>query len=180
MARFFGFKEKVRSAGPNSVDDYPENGGLEEIGGLSQLYSPEQDATVHVRDIADVLQEMGKLTEVQLSELRHAQETTDGDICKIIAEKNFAEEPDISMARASLYGFEFRRIEPDQVDKQTLSKLKLDYIKSNRIMPVALNGEKLVVATSHPGDLFVIEDVKRQTQMSLETVVCLDEDIDKV
>jgi type IV pilus assembly protein PilB len=180
MARIFGFREKVQSAGLNSVEDYPENTGLEEISGLSQLYSPEQDATVHVRDIADVLQEMGKLTEEQLSQLRKIQESTDKDICKIITEKNFVKEPDISIARASLYGYEFRKIEPDQVDKKAFSKLKLDYIKNNRIMPVAVSDEKLVVATSHPGDLFVIEDVKRQTQMSLEIVVCTDEDINSV
>jgi type IV pilus assembly protein PilB len=180
MARIFGFREKIQSAGLNSVEDYPENNGLEEISGLSQLYSPEQDATVHVRDIADVLQEMGKLTEEQLLQLRKIQETTDKDICKIITEKSFVKEPDISIARASLYGYEFRKIEPDQVDKKAFSKLKLDYIKSNRIMPVAISDENLVVATSHPGDLFVIEDVKRQTQMSLEIVVCTDEDIDSI
>ena len=180
MARIFGFRAKVQSDGLNPIDDCTDSDGLEEISGLSQLYSPEQDATVHVRDIADVLHEMGKISEEQLSELRQIQQKTDEDICKIIAEKNFAVEPDISMARASLYGFEFRRIEPDHVDKQVLTKLKLDYIKSNRIMPIAVNGENLVVATSRPGDLFVIEDVKRQTQMSLETVVCMDGDIDKV
>ena len=180
MARIFGFKTKVQSAGLNPSDDYSDNGGLEEISGLSQLYSPEQDAAVHVRDIADVLHEMGKITAEQLSELRQIQQRTDEDVCKIIAEKKFAVEPDISMARASLYGFEFRKIEPDQVDKHALTKLKLDYIKSNRIMPIAVDGEDLVVATSHPGDLFIIEDVKRQTQMSIETVVCIDADIDKV
>jgi len=46
-------------------------------------------------------------------------------------------------------------------------------------MPIALQGENLLVATSRPADLFIIEDVKRQTQMSVETVVCLEEDIDK-
>ncbi len=180
MARIFGFKAKVQSAGLNPVDDYPEDEGLEEISGLSQLYSPEQDSTVHIRDIADVLREMGKISEEQLSELRDIQQKTDDDICKIIIEKNLVGEPDISMARASLYGFEFRKIEQDQVDEQAFSKLKLDYIKSNRIMPIAINGENLVVATSHPGDLFVIEDVKRQTQMNIEIVVCQDEDIDGI
>jgi type IV pilus assembly protein PilB len=180
MARIFGFKTKDQSAGLNPVGDYPDNNGLEEICGLSQLYSPEQDAAVHVRDIADVLHEMGKITPEQLSELRQIQQRTDEDVCKIITQKNFAVEPDISMARAGLYGFEFRRIEPDQVDKHILTKLKLDYIKSNRIMPISVDGENLVVATSHPGDLFIIEDVKRQTQMNVETVVCLDGDIDKV
>ncbi|MBN2182320.1 MAG: Flp pilus assembly complex ATPase component TadA [Sedimentisphaerales bacterium] len=180
MARIFGFKSKVQSAGLDSLDDYRDYDGLEEISGLSQLYSPEQDATVHVRDIADVLQEMGKITAEQLSEIRQVQQQTNKDICKIIAEKKFAEEPDISTARADLHGLEFRKIEPDQVDKQVLTRLKLEYIKSNRIMPIAVNGENLVVATSRPGDLFVIEDVRRQTQMSLEMVVCMDSDIDKV
>ena len=180
MARIFGFKAKDQSIGLNSVEDFPDNDGLEEINGLSQLYSPEQDAAVHVRDIADVLREMDKISEEQLSELRGIQEKTDVDICKIIIEKNMVAEPEISMARAGLYGFEFRKIEPDQIDKHAFSRLNPDYIKSNRIMPVAINGDNLVVATSRPGDLFVIEDVKRQTQMNLETVVCTDEDIDNV
>ena len=180
MARIFGFKAKDQSIGLNSVEDFPDNDGLEEINGLSQLYSPEQDAAVHVRDIADVLREMDKISEEQLSELRGIQEKTDVDICKIIIEKNMVGEPEISMARAGLYGFEFRKIEPDQIDKHAFSRLNPDYIKSNRIMPVAINGDNLVVATSRPGDLFVIEDVKRQTQMNLETVVCTDEDIDNV
>jgi type IV pilus assembly protein PilB len=84
------------------------------------------------------------------------------------------------MARAGLYGFEFRRIEPEQVNKDVFSKLEPDYIRSNRIMPIAVQGESLVVATSRPADLFVIEDVKRQTQMNVETIVCMEEDIDKV
>jgi len=37
-----------------------------------------------------------------------------------------------------------------------------------------------VVATSRPADLFVIEDVKRQAQMKVETVVCPEQDIDTV
>lgn len=180
MARIFGFKSKNQSIGLNPVDDYPDNNGLEEINGLSQLYSPEQDSSVHVRDIADVLREMDKISDEQLSELRGIQKDSDVDICKIIIEKNMVGEPDISMARAGLYGFEFRKIEPDQIDKQAFSKLDPEYIKSNRIMPVTVNGDNLIVATSRPGDLFVIEDVKRQTQMNLETVVCMDEDIDSV
>jgi len=59
-------------------------------------------------------------------------------------------------------------------------KLDLDYIRSNRIMPVAVTGDTLVVATSRPADLFVIEDVKRQAQMKVETVVCPEQDIDTV
>ncbi len=154
--------------------------GLEEICGLSQLYSPEQDSAVHVRDIADVLQEMERITEDQLSEIRLIQEQTNQDVLKIIIEKGFAKEPDISLARANLYHLEFFEIELDKVDKKAFFKLEPDYIKNNRIMPIGFRGEKLLVATSHPGDFFVIEDVKRKTNMEIETVVCLDGNIDTI
>jgi type IV pilus assembly protein PilB len=183
MARIFGFKLKEQRSCKNQNGGYSDNGGDEEISGLSQLYSPEpeQDKVTQIRDVADVLSEMGKITADQLSELRRIQkERTNCDICQVITELHLANEPDISMARAGLHGLEFRRIEPEQVNSDVFSKLEPDYIRSNRIMPIAVRGETLVVATSRPADLFVIEDVKRQTKMNIETIVCLEEDIDKV
>ncbi len=181
MARIFGFRLKAGRSGENQISGHSDNGCDEEISGLSQLYCPEQDSANQIRDVADVLSEMGKITVDQLSELRRVQKKRPSrDICQIITELHLAEEPDISMARAGLYGFEFCRVEPEQVDRDVFKKLELDYIKSNRIMPIALRDETLVVATSRPSDLFVIEDVKRQTQKDIETIVCLEEDIDKV
>ncbi|TSA55792.1 MAG: type II/IV secretion system protein [Planctomycetaceae bacterium] len=183
MARIFGFKVKEQRTSKNQINGHLDNGDDEEISGLSQLYSPEQEqeSATQIRDEADVLSEMGKVTGEQLSELRRIQKKrANCDICQLIKELNLAHEPDISMARANLYGCEFQKIEPDKVDKNVFNKLDLEYIKSNRIMPIEIKGEILVVATSHPADLFIIEDVKRQTQMKTETVVCLDEDIDKV
>ena len=183
MARIFGFKVKEQWTRKNQNSDYLDNGDDEEINGLSQLYSPEQEqeSATQIRDEADVLSETGKITGEQLSELRRIQKKrANCDIYQLIKELNLAHEPDISMARANLYGFEFKKIEPEKVDKNVFNKLDLGYIKSNRIMPITVRDEILVVATSRPADLFVIEDVKRQTQMKIETVVCLDEDIDNV
>ena len=181
MARIFGFKTKEEPNGLNLADDYSENDGLEEICGLSQLYSPEQDSAVHARDIADVLQEMERITEDQLAEIRLLHEQSNQDVLKIITEKGFAQEPDISLARANLYHMEFFEIELEKIDKGAFHKLDLDYIKNNRIMPIGFRGEKLLIATSHPGDMFVIEDVKRRlNDMEIETVVCLDKAIDEV
>ncbi len=183
MARIFGFRVKEELAGKNQVNGHFDDGDDEEISGLSQLYSPEQEQenATHIRDVADVLSETGKITGEQLSELRRIQrQRTNCDICQLLEELNMAHEPDISIVRAGLYGFEFKKIEPEQIDKNAFNKLDLEYVKSNRIMPIAIRDEILIVATSRPADLFVIEDVKRQTQMKTETVVCLDEDIDNV
>ena len=183
MARIFGFKVKEQQACKNQINGQLDSGDDEEISGLSQLYSPEQEqeSVTQIRDEADVLSEMEKITGEQLSELRRIQKKrTNCDICQLIKELNLAHEPDISMARANLFGCEFQKVEPEKVEKNVFNKLDFEYIKSNRIVPIAVRDEILVVATSHPADLFIIEDVKRQTQMKTETVVCMDEDIDKV
>jgi type IV pilus assembly protein PilB len=182
MARIFGFKIKEQRTGNSQVGVHSDSGDVDEISGLSLLYSPEQEqeSSSQIRDVADVLSEMGKITSDQLSELRRTQkQKAHCDVCQVIKELNLANEPDISMAKANLYGFEFKRVEPEQIDKKAFNKLDLEYINRNRIMPIAFRDDTLIVATSHPADLFVIEDVKRQTQMNTETVVCLDEDIDK-
>jgi len=184
MARVFGFRHREdysgeEHIGPPEADS--DNLCAEEISGLSTLYSPEQESPAHVRDVADVLSEWGKIAAEQLSEIRRIQEQrVNCDCAEIIKELKIADEPEISMARASLYGFDFRRVEPEQVDRDAFGKLELSYIKSNLVMPIAVRGETLVVATSRPADLFIIEDIKRQTRMDVEVVVCLDEDINKV
>ncbi len=181
MTRLFGFGLKENWTGDNGVGDYFGNNVSEEIKGLSNLYCPQEESAVHVQDVADVLYEMGKIATDQLSEIRQTQKKQPNcDITQIIRELKLADEPEISMARASLYGFEFRRIEPEQIDNRAFDKLELTYIKSNHIMPIAIHGDTLTVATSRPADLFVVEDVKRQTRMNVEVVVCPDEDINKV
>ena len=183
MAGIFGFRRKDKeplSVG-TQVAGYKDDSCDEEISGLSQLYCPEQDSVSHTRDVADVLSETGKINGDQLSQVRQLQkEKPNCDILETIRALKLVDEPDISVAQANLYDMEFRRIEPEQVDRRVFGKLELNYVRSNRIMPVSVRGDVLLVATSRPADLFIIEDVKRQAQMNVETVVCLEEDIDKV
>ena len=180
MKSFLGFGTKEKRSGAESTNNNSGNNS-EQICGLSQLYCPEQEVVAHIRDVADILHEKEIISDQQLSELRRVQEKNAScDICQVIANLNYADETEIAKAKASLYEFEFVKLEPEKTDKEAFEKLETDYIKSNRIIPIALKGETLVAATSRPSDLFIIEDVKRQTGMNLEVVVCLEEDIEKV
>ncbi len=181
MARIFGFKLKDGRSSENRAEARLNDSFEEEISGLSQLYSPGEDSVTKIRDVADVLSEMGTITSEQLSEVRRKQKAKPScDVSQVITELRLASEVDIAMARAGLYGLEFRQIDPETVDRDVFGSLDIDYIRNNRIMPIAIKDQIMVIATSHPADLFVIEDVKRQTRMNTETIVCLDSDIDKV
>ncbi|MBN1806518.1 MAG: hypothetical protein JW837_14815, partial [Sedimentisphaerales bacterium] len=119
MARLFNFRLKDRQYEKNVTDENSENTGNEEIIGLSQLYCPEQGKAADIRDVADVLLEMGKIDEKQLSKIRAAhKKKADSDISEIIIGLKLADKNDILTAQAGIYGLEFRHIEPDDVQNE--------------------------------------------------------------
>ncbi|NLH16791.1 MAG: type II/IV secretion system protein [Phycisphaerae bacterium] len=148
--------------------------------GLCNLYSPQVNETAHVRDIADVLLESNKLTTAQFDQIRQEEQKKGGcDIEKHLRSIGVSSE-DLLQAKASLYGFEFRKITPEQIDRTAFGKLPLDYIKTNHVMPIALNENTLVVATSRPANVFAFDDIKRQTNLQISVIVCTDADIEAV
>jgi type IV pilus assembly protein PilB len=152
-----------------------------EIRGLSDLYFPGEEAgESRVRDIADVLLEMGKLTAQQHAQLRQEQSVkpTGSDVATLLLETGLSDADDVLEARAKLYDMEFRHIEPKDIEKEAFEKLDVDFIKRNSVCPIAIEEEDLVVATSEPANVFAIEDVKRQTKMNPQVIVCSQEDID--
>jgi len=162
--------------------EYLESGqdGTEDqsIRGLSDLYSPQDDSDSHVHDIADILCEIGKITHEQLEHLRQQQRTKPtSDVATWLLNAGLANSDDILMAKAGLYGLEFRRIALENVEKRAFEKLEVDFIKTNSVCPIAIEQDTLLVATSEPANVFAIEDVKRRTQMDVRVVVCSAEDI---
>lgn len=147
--------------------------------GLQVLYAPEKTEESHIRDVADVLVEMGKLNSEQLGKVHQEDlKKNCGNLEQLIMESGAASAEDVLMAKAKLYGFEFRHIEPPMVDREAFDKLNIHYVQSNHIMAVEIKDQSLIVATSDPANVFAIDDVKRQTNMSIATVlVCMEEDI---
>jgi type IV pilus assembly protein PilB len=148
------------------------------IRGLIELYSPDDSGKSHPYDIADVLVEMGRLTQQQCVQLRQEHSDKAGsDIETLLLKSGLSSPDDILMAKAKLYGLEFRQIDPQTIDKEAFNKLDVDFIKGNSVMPIAIENENLVVATSQPENVFAIEEVKRQTRMKVQVIVCPQENI---
>jgi type IV pilus assembly protein PilB len=150
------------------------------VPGLSNLYSPESATAVHVRDVADVLVEMGRMTDAQLDELRSSGCTNASKLEKLIIEKEYSDVNDILEAKAKIFGHEFRKLVVETIDISAFEKVDIAYIKANHVMPIAFNGEALVVATDKPGDVFAIDDIARQTGKEIEVAICKSSDIDDI
>ncbi|UCC23338.1 MAG: Flp pilus assembly complex ATPase component TadA [Planctomycetota bacterium] len=173
-----GGSQECFGAGGASNEDCFEN---EPIRGLSDLYFPQEDDGAPVKDIADVLVDMGKLTAGDRASLRQEQSAKPGsDVATLLLKSGRVSKADISQARARLYGMEFRDIQPDEVEKQAFRMLDIDFIKNTSVCPIAIQSDTLVVATSEPANLFAIEEVKRKTQMNVQVVACTSEAIEAV
>jgi len=176
MKRFFG---------NNKGDGTPENTGetrgeISLAPGLCTLYSPEMSELTHIRDLADVLCDSGRITARQLEHIRQRQRAGSGTDVEQVLVKFGVDKDDILRAKATLHGFEFRSIGAEDVDRNAFDRLDPDYIRSSHVMPVAVKEGRLVVATSEPANIFAIDDVKRQVGMPVEVVVCSEGDITAV
>lgn len=176
------FKKKEDPSPPGTVGlvDLPTEGDPS-VRGLSDLYCPDPgpDPQSHVHDIADILQEMGKVTEDQYARLRlHQASNPACDSVAWLVQEKCVDPDDVLSANAQLYGLEFQPIAPADVEKEAFEKLDSDFIRHSCVLPVRVEGQTLVVATSEPANAFALEDVERQTGMELKVVVCRKEDIE--
>ena len=157
-------------------DDLGEN---DSIRGLSEIYVPEITQQPDNRGISDILLDKGKITAQQHQNIKEQLKKANIDIASVLIQKGVAHE-DILAAKAELYDLEFWQIEPETVEKATFEKLDSDFIKSNLICPVAIDGKELIVATSEPDNILAIEEAKKLTPMDLKVVVCAEEDIEAI
>jgi type IV pilus assembly protein PilB len=183
MLRFRSHSKDAAPADPGPArDDHGAATALcaedDEVRGLSDLYSPEPTSQSHVRDVADVLLELGKIGDEQYGRLRRELMNRPGmDPATWLLKEGLIDSDDVLCAKAKLGGLEFRRISPQDVQKQAFEKLDLDFIQRSSIVPVAIEDDALLVATSEPANVFAIEDVKRQTGMEVHVVICSPSDI---
>ncbi len=183
MLRFLSNSKQSAPKGPAPTDASETTAAIAfaddgEVRGLSDLYSPEPTSQTHIRDVADVLMEMEKITDEQYGRLRRElMNRPDIDAATWLLKEGFVVAGDVLQAKAELGGMEFRQISPDQVDRDAFDKLDLAFIQRSSIVPIEIDEGVLVVGTSEPSNIFAVEDVKRQTEMDVRVVVCSPEDV---
>jgi hypothetical protein len=153
------------------------------VEGLTAIYSPQdetkENAGVCVRDVADALVAIGRLTSDELANVRGEQfKNTGEDTAQILLRLKYVNKDDILAARAHIYGFEFRHIKPEQIDRQAFGKLDTSFIAGNRIVPMSIDDNLLTVAMAEPENVFAIDEVKVRTGLDVNVIVCSPEDID--
>ena len=177
MKRLFGKKTECPQADYSAVLDL-DAGQTDLTPGLQNLYSPQATTQTRIRDIADVLLEDELLSDEQMETIRNQQREKGADIETLLTEQGFDTEL-LLRAKAKLYGYEFRTITPEQIERKAFSLMDIKTIRESKVMPIKTTEDgALLVATTQPSNVFAIDDVKRQTGMPVDVVVCVIEDIE--
>ncbi|MFZ9010353.1 MAG: GspE/PulE family protein [Anaerohalosphaeraceae bacterium] len=177
MKRLFGKKTECPQADYSAVLDL-DAGQTDLTPGLQNLYSPQATTQTRIRDIADVLLEDELLSDEQMETIRNQQREKGADIESLLTEQGFDTEL-LLRAKAKLYGYEFRTITPEQIERKAFSLMDIKTIRESKVMPIKTTEDgALLVATTQPSNVFAIDDVKRQTGMPVDVVVCVIEDIE--
>jgi type IV pilus assembly protein PilB len=174
MRRLFWKTRSQEQDTPGLSDYEAETIGL--APGLQNLYSPTAVSKTQVRDVADFLVEDSILSPAQIEMLRSEQQRGTVDLERYLQKLGISK-VDILKAKARLYGFEYRSVTAEEIDKETFKKLDLSYIRSNLMLPIAVKDGVLILGTADPSNVFGVDDVRRHVSMPVDVVVCLDDEI---
>lgn len=117
----------------------------------------------------------GLITEEQLEEL--LSNINGKSIVKAITEKGYASEKDVARVMAKISGLEFVDLSTYEIDPNAATIISEEIAQKYRLIPIKLDGNKLVVAISDPTNVIAIDDLEIITGYEIEPVVAAESEI---
>jgi len=146
---------------------------------LSDLWQPEENSqAARPTALEDRLCELGHISSEQMEQARSIHRKTPRKrLGQILLEMGVISEANLMACLAEQYGVPFVRVTRDQMDMKVFGLLDKLYMEQHQIIPLGLEGDKLVVATTDPTNVFLLDEVKRKTGKPLAVRICPSEDI---
>ncbi len=123
------------------------------------------------RRIGDKLVALGVISEKQLAEALDAQRLAPAPLGSILVRQGVITEECLLDALAAEYGVAAWPLTTKPVDPAALGKVPESICREYQILPVAVEGKKLLVATSNPEDLEAMDMVRYATRMTVVPVL---------
>ncbi len=131
------------------------------------------------KDLGEVLVGKGIISAEDLSQARETQRSAPGDIGRIIVDLGFAEDRDVTKARAEVMGLQFVDLSTQRIDESAAKSLPERIAKQHKLLPIAKNGGKLTVAIADASNPMALQDVRLSTgAQQIQCVLSTEDDID--
>ena len=126
------------------------------------------------KELGDALVEKKAISAEQLAEAREVQRSAPGDIGRIVVDLGFADEKAVTQVRAETLNLPFVDLQTQKIDPSAVNAVPEHIAKRHKVLPIAKNGNRLIVAVVNPTDLLAVQDIKlasgaQQVSMALST-----------
>jgi type IV pilus assembly protein PilB len=134
---------------------------------LSDVWAPADDEQVQDLDLRALLRERHIVSDEILASADNIIKQSPGKKLEDVLLEMGADEIELLRVLAEVNRLDFERInfsdddEPG-FDRTMLNRLGLDFVKQNYVMPLRRENKRLVVGTTRPDDIFLLDDVKRK------------------
>ncbi|MEY3143441.1 MAG: Flp pilus assembly complex ATPase component TadA [Planctomycetota bacterium] len=133
---------------------------------LEDIYEPAVKERRSGAQLEALLLERGVITAEQMLAARRLHKQSPGRrLCEILKEQG-ADERSVQQAIAELARMPFEAIDakaPGAFDREAIARLGLDHCRANLVLPLRMEGGRMLVATASPADVFLLDDFRRKT-----------------
>ena len=129
--------------------------------------------------IGNLLVQTGKLTSRDLDRAVAAGEELRGRLSDVLVQLGLVSEIDVAQARSVLLGLAFISADNFPETYPEVQGLQAGFLRSHRVLPVALEDGRLDVVMADPQDRFVLKALRLATGLSIRPFVAMGSDIDK-
>jgi type IV pilus assembly protein PilB len=117
--------------------------------------------------IADILIEDGLLLPNQLEEAVSIQKNVGGRLLKILTDKQFVTEQDMSFSMGRCLNTAPINLSKLSIPEDIMGLVPRDMARTNKLVPIARLNGKLFVAMADPTNVLAVDDLKRRVQLEI-------------
>jgi type IV pilus assembly protein PilB len=143
----------------------------EAIDAFADAYQPDDEATVRYSDsdFNRLLLERKIATSEQVASAERVARQTPGKTAAQSLIEMGVDEVAVQEVVALIYHLPFERVDcdaTDPYDTKLFRRLGAEYCKMNLVLPLRREGNRVVVGTTNPDDVFLLDDVKRRLNVN--------------
>ncbi|HSK98783.1 MAG TPA: ATPase, T2SS/T4P/T4SS family [Rubrobacteraceae bacterium] len=122
-------------------------------------------------DIGEILLRRGVITFGQLEEARLVRQSDRRELEETLLSLGYVRETDLARASAERLGLEYAEPREGDVDPEALNLVDGRVLRRHGVVPLRVEGGRLIVATSDPTNFYAIEDLMMLSGLPVTPVV---------
>lgn len=129
--------------------------------------------------LGDILIERGLITEETLKKALITQERTGEKLGEILLKMNLIKEEDLYFALSEIYNVPYINLEEIAINSDIAKLIPEHLCRRYKIIPIEVNGDKIVLAMSNPVNIYALDDVRIITGREVEPVLVSERQINQ-